>query len=195
MRLLGLLDRIWGVRVVATLIRDHVGLVDDLYYCESGEGWQSPFRGVWMLILILALDLRYLYLDLTLGLVCLGNVVMTCDDHAYINATMMYQLSCLAPERRAREMRADKGALTCSHFELVMTRLPRLRTCWTRGWCRRNLETSDAIASVSMPNSAREGTWIECCCCSEIDAMSGMTDIPTILNTRPPVGLDSGRIR
>jgi len=38
MRLLGLLDRIWGVRIVATLIRDHVGLVDDLYYCESRKG-------------------------------------------------------------------------------------------------------------------------------------------------------------
>ena len=37
MRLLGLLDRIWGVRIVATLIRDHVGLVDDLFYCESGK--------------------------------------------------------------------------------------------------------------------------------------------------------------
>jgi hypothetical protein len=34
MRLLEFVDRIWGVRLLATLIRDHIDLVDDLYYCE-----------------------------------------------------------------------------------------------------------------------------------------------------------------
>ena len=33
---LNALDRVWGLNLIATLVRDHVDLVDDLYYCQSG---------------------------------------------------------------------------------------------------------------------------------------------------------------
>jgi peroxin-16 len=34
MRLVGGLERVWGVRLVAGIVRDHVELVDEYYYCE-----------------------------------------------------------------------------------------------------------------------------------------------------------------
>lgn len=37
-RVLNALDGVWGVRLVAGLVRDHVGLVDELYHCESSCG-------------------------------------------------------------------------------------------------------------------------------------------------------------
>lgn len=43
MRLVAGLEKVWGVRLVAGIVRDHVELVDEYYYCESwcvglGEG-------------------------------------------------------------------------------------------------------------------------------------------------------------
>lgn len=44
MRVVGGLERLWGVRLVAGIIRDHVDLVDEYYYCESGRSVLSRWR-------------------------------------------------------------------------------------------------------------------------------------------------------
>lgn len=38
MRLVQALEKVWGVRLVAGIVRDHVALVDEYYYCEFFGG-------------------------------------------------------------------------------------------------------------------------------------------------------------
>jgi len=40
MGLLNALDKVWGLNLIATLVKDHVDLVDDLYYCEPWEAFE-----------------------------------------------------------------------------------------------------------------------------------------------------------
>jgi peroxin-16 len=40
MGLLKALDKVWGLNLIATLVKDHVDLVDDLYYCEPWEAFE-----------------------------------------------------------------------------------------------------------------------------------------------------------
>jgi hypothetical protein len=68
MGLLNALDKVWGLNLIATLVKDHIDLVDDLYYCELWEAFEVMSTKRWLTSILLVL-IRYRYGELNLGLI------------------------------------------------------------------------------------------------------------------------------